>query len=50
MILTYIQDMASLNLDRGKRLVCEADHSPPAITEVKNMWIYTSTPLYIFMA
>jgi hypothetical protein len=22
----------------------EADHSPPAIAEVKKMWIYTSTP------
>jgi hypothetical protein len=24
----------------------EADHSPPASTEVKKMWIYTSTPPY----
>jgi hypothetical protein len=22
----------------------EADHSPPTSAEVKNMWIYTSTP------
>jgi hypothetical protein len=28
----------------------EADHSPPASAEVKKMWIYTSTPLYVFMA
>jgi hypothetical protein len=28
----------------------EADHSPPTSTEVKKMWIYTSTPLYAFMA
>jgi hypothetical protein len=28
----------------------EADHSPPTSAEVKKMWIYTSTPLYVFMA
>jgi hypothetical protein len=28
----------------------EADHSPPASSEVKNVWIYTSTPQYTFMA
>jgi hypothetical protein len=28
----------------------EADHSPPASAEVKKMWIYTSTPPYVFMA
>jgi hypothetical protein len=28
----------------------EADHSPPTSAEVKNMWNYTSTPLYVFMA
>jgi hypothetical protein len=28
----------------------EADHSPPAVAEVKKMWIYTSTPPYAFMA
>jgi hypothetical protein len=33
-----------------KRPVREADHSPPANTEVKKMWIYMSTPLYAFMA
>jgi hypothetical protein len=33
-----------------KRPGCEADHSPPASAEVKKMWIYTSTPLYAFMA
>jgi hypothetical protein len=27
-----------------------ADCSPPTSAEVKNTWIYTSTPLYIFMA
>jgi hypothetical protein len=28
----------------------EADHSPPTSAEVKKMWMYTSTPLYVFMA
>jgi hypothetical protein len=28
----------------------EADHSPPSSSEVKKMWIDTSTPLYVFMA
>jgi hypothetical protein len=27
----------------------EADQSPPTSTEVKKMWIYTSTPSYAFM-
>jgi hypothetical protein len=35
---------------RVKRLGREADHSTPAIVEVKKMWIYTSTPPYAFMA
>jgi hypothetical protein len=33
-----------------KRQGREPDHSPPTSTEVKKMWIYTSTPLYAFMA
>jgi hypothetical protein len=33
-----------------KRQGREADHSPPTSAEVKIMWIYTSTPLYVFMA
>jgi hypothetical protein len=33
-----------------KRLGREADHSPPTSAEVKNTWIYTSTPPYAFMA
>jgi hypothetical protein len=28
----------------------EADHSSPTSAEVKKMWIYTSTPPYIFKA
>jgi hypothetical protein len=33
-----------------KRPGREADYSPPASSEVKKMWIYTSTPPYAFMA
>jgi hypothetical protein len=34
----------------GKAQGREADHSPPASAEFKEMWIYTSTPPYAFMA
>jgi hypothetical protein len=33
-----------------KRQGHEADHSPPTGAEVKKIWIYTSTPPYVFMA
>jgi hypothetical protein len=33
-----------------KRPGREADHSPPSSAEVKNVWRYTSTPPYVFMA
>jgi hypothetical protein len=33
-----------------KRPGCEANHSLPTSVEVKIMWIYTSTPPYVFMA
>jgi hypothetical protein len=33
-----------------KRRGREADHTPPAIGEVKKIWIYTSTLVYAFMA
>jgi hypothetical protein len=33
-----------------KRLGHAADHSPPSSPEVKNVWSYTSTPQYAFMA
>jgi hypothetical protein len=33
-----------------KRPGREADHSSPTSSEVKNTWIYTSTPPYVFMA
>jgi hypothetical protein len=35
---------------RVKRLVCEFDLSPPTITEFKNEWKNTSTPLYVLVA
>jgi hypothetical protein len=31
-----------------KRVGSEADHSLPSGAEVKKMWIYTSTPPYVF--
>jgi hypothetical protein len=34
----------------AKRPGREADHSHPTSVEVKNTWIYTSTPPYVFMA
>jgi hypothetical protein len=33
-----------------KRPELEADHSPPVSADIKKMWIYTSTPPYVFMA
>jgi hypothetical protein len=33
-----------------KQLCREVDHSPPSSVEVKKTWIYTSTPLYVFMS
>jgi hypothetical protein len=33
-----------------KRQGRESDHSPPTSGEVKKTWVYTSTPLYVFMA
>jgi hypothetical protein len=33
-----------------KRPGREADHLPPTSAEVKNTWMYTSTPPYVFMA
>jgi hypothetical protein len=37
----------SLGVERPVR---EADHLPPTSAEFKNMWTYTSTPTYAFMA
>jgi hypothetical protein len=36
--------MSNILNDRNK-----CDHSPPSGAEVKKMWIYKSTPPYIFM-
>jgi hypothetical protein len=33
-----------------KRQGREADQSPPTSAEVKRIWVYTSTPTYVFMA
>jgi hypothetical protein len=33
-----------------KRPGREADHSPPSSAEVKNAWVYTTTPPYFFKA
>jgi hypothetical protein len=33
-----------------KRSGRDADDTPPASAEVKKMWVYTSTPPYVFMA
>jgi hypothetical protein len=35
---------------RVKRPGREANHSPPTNAEDKKMWVYTSTPPYVFMA
>jgi len=35
---------------RVKLLGHETDHPPPSSAKVKNVWCYTSSPLYIFMA
>jgi hypothetical protein len=52
----YRPDPTSYKMGTGgsspkvKRQEREADHSPPTSAEVKKMWIYTSTPLCVFMA
>jgi hypothetical protein len=33
----------------GKAARHEADHPVPTIADVKETWIYKSTPLYVFM-
>jgi hypothetical protein len=33
-----------------KRPECEADHSPSSSAEVENVWSYTYTPQYVYMA
>jgi hypothetical protein len=43
----WVPGALSLEVKRPER---EADHPPPSSAEVKNAWIYTSTPQYTFMA
>jgi hypothetical protein len=39
--IQWVPEALSLGV---KRLGREADHSPPSSAEVKNEWMYTSTP------
>jgi hypothetical protein len=48
--LPPIQRVPGALSPRVKRPGLEADHSPPTSVEVKNTWLYTSTPPYVFMA
>jgi hypothetical protein len=41
---------ATGSFPRVKRSEREADHSPPSTAEVTNVYGYTSTPQYVFMA
>jgi hypothetical protein len=45
--IQWIPEALSLGVNRPGH---ETGHLPPASTEVKKMWIYTSTPPYIFVA
>jgi hypothetical protein len=45
--IQWVQGVLSPGVKRPGR---ETDHSPPASTEVKKMWIYTFTPPYAFTA
>jgi hypothetical protein len=45
--IQWVPGALSLGIKREER---EADQSLPASAEVKNIWIYTSSPPYAFMA
>jgi hypothetical protein len=45
--IEWVLGVLSLGVKRTER---EANHSPQTSAKVKNTWIYTSTPLYVFMA
>jgi hypothetical protein len=45
-----LQQVAGALSPGGNRPGREADHSPPCSAEVKNAWIYTYTPQYVFAA
>jgi hypothetical protein len=44
--IQWVPDALSLNI---KRSGVKLTHSPPCSAEVKNVWSYTSIPLYVFM-
>jgi hypothetical protein len=46
-LIQFVPGALSLGVKRPGR---ETDHSPPSSAEVKNAWLYTSTPQYAFMA
>jgi hypothetical protein len=45
--IQWVPGALSMGVKRPDR---EADHSPPSSAESRNVWSYTSTPQYIFMA
>jgi hypothetical protein len=45
--IQWVPGAVSVGVQRPGR---ETDNSPPTSAEVKKMWIYTSTPPYVFMA
>jgi hypothetical protein len=47
---TPIQCVSGILIPEVKWLGHEADHLPPSSSEIKNVWSYTSTPQYAFMA
>jgi len=46
---TYYPEGTGVLTPGVKQPACEADYLPPSGAEV-NVWSYTSTPLYVFMA
>jgi hypothetical protein len=45
-----IQWVPGAPFPRVKQPEREADHSTPTSAKVKKIWVYTSTPPYVFMA
>jgi hypothetical protein len=45
--IQWVPGSLSLGVERPGR---ETDHSPPTSAEVKNKWMYTTIPPYVFMA
>jgi hypothetical protein len=48
--VAHLQRVLGALSPEKKRLGREVDHLTPTSAEVKKMWIYTTTPLYAFMA